>query len=81
MSEWINVKDSLPDPYEAVWIYWRDSEVVLGCRTYEGKEAILCPANEGWYSFEHEKCRWTYWWQRIYSGNIDKPNPPKEKHE
>ncbi len=35
--KWNNVKDSLPEPFEVVWIYWRDREVLLGCRKYIGK--------------------------------------------
>jgi len=73
--EWINVKNSLPTPYQVVWIFWRDSEVLLGCRVYEGIEETRCPPSEGWYSFEDEKCRWTDWWMPITS-SLDKPKPP-----
>lgn len=74
---WINVKDDLPNPFEVVWIYWRDTEVLLGCRTYQGDEAIRCDPAEGWYSFEDDKCRWTHYWQRVDGGNLDKPEKPK----
>jgi len=72
MTEWTNVKDRLPKPMERVWIYWRDNEVVVGFRTYQGKEEIEQPPNEGWYSLEHDKCRWTNWWMPI-----EIPEPPK----
>ena len=75
---WINVKDSLPNPFEVVWIYWRDKEVLLGCRTYEDDpvgEKYEPP--EGWYSFEDEKCRWTHYWMPIHK-SLDQPNPPQE---
>jgi len=71
---WISVKDQLPKPYEIVWIYWRDREVLLGCRVYEGREEKECAANEGWYSLEDEKCRFSNWWQYY---RIDKPEAPK----
>lgn len=74
--EWISVKDKLPDPFEVVWIYWRDKEVLLGCRTYDGHEAVICDPSEGWYSFQDDKCRWTHFWQKVNSMNLDKPNPP-----
>lgn len=77
--EWISVKDDLPKPFEVVWIYWRDREVLLGCRTYQGEEAINCEPSEGWYSFANEKCRWTHWWQRVDASNFDKPLPPPPK--
>ena len=32
---WTNVYDALPAPFEVVWIYWRNREVLLGCRVYE----------------------------------------------
>jgi len=73
--EWIKVTDKLPKPYEIVWIYWRDREVLLGCRTYEGKEEHECEPSEGWYSIGDEKCRWTNWWQYY---RIEKPLPPKD---
>jgi|GEM_PF-5677458 hypothetical protein len=69
---WISVKDRLPDLFEIVWIYWRDREVLLGCRTADDSEP-----NECWYSFEHQKCRGTNWWQKVTSYNFDKPEPPK----
>lgn len=74
---WINVKDELPKPFEVVWIYWRNREVLLGCRTYLGEEAAKCAPSEGWYSFEDEKCRWTHYWQCVNSSNYDKPLAPK----
>lgn len=73
MSEWISVKDRLPKPFEIVWIYWRDETVVLGFRSYTGKEHLECPPDEGWYSYEYEKSRWTKWWMPL-----DRPDPPKE---
>lgn len=74
MSEWISVKDRLPRPFKNVWIYWRDREVLIGHRTYHGKEELDQPANEGWYSIEDEKCRWTNWWMPI-----KKPEAPKDE--
>jgi hypothetical protein len=71
--EWIRVKDDLPKPFEVVWIYWRDREVLLGCRTAED-----CEPEDCWYSFEDDKCRWSNWWQRVQAINLDKPEPPKE---
>jgi hypothetical protein len=68
---WIKVTDKLPKLFENVWIYYRDREVLIGYRTYQGKHTIECPANEGWYSIEDEKCRWTNYWKPI-----EKPNPP-----
>ncbi len=73
--DWINVKDRLPQPDEPVWIYWRDREVQIGWRTYHGKEAIECEPNEGWYSWEDGKCKWTNWWMPI----TNKPKPPEVK--
>lgn len=75
--KWISVYESLPDPFDVVWIYWRDREVLMGCRTYVGEEAIKCCPTEGWYSFEDMKCRWTNWWMPINGSNFqDKPDPP-----
>jgi hypothetical protein len=76
MNEWISVKDRIPNPFEVVWIYWRDREVLLGCRTYVDVEAIKCEPSEGWYSFEDEKCRWTNYWQPINAMSLDKPSKP-----
>jgi len=78
---WTHVNDSLPDPFEVIWIYWRDREVLLGCRTYVGEEAIRCIPSEGWYSFEYEKCRWAHYWQRVSEMNLDKPDKPKDQEE
>jgi len=76
---WIKVKDRLPEPFEVVWIYWRDREVLLGCRTYaDDRDGSKYDPQEGWYSFEDEKCRWTNWWQRIDGSNLDKPDKPNE---
>lgn len=73
MSEWVNVKDRLPKPMQKVWIYWRDREVVMGRRIYEGEEELNQPPEEGWYSFEDDKCRWTNWWMPL-----NKPKPPQD---
>ena len=75
--EWISVKERLPDPWQVVWIYWRDREVLLGCRTYEREEEKQCDSTEGWYSFEDEKCKWTNWWMQINASSFDKPSPPQ----
>lgn len=75
--QWINVEHELPKPFEVVWIFWRNREVLLGCRIYQGDEALRCPPSEGWYSFEDEKCRWTHCWQRVNGVNLDKPEIPK----
>jgi hypothetical protein len=80
--EWISVEDELPKPFEIVWIFWRDKEVLLGCRTYEGAEEKECPPSEGWYSFSDEKCRWTHYWQRTTRANIlDTPRKPTPSME
>lgn len=75
---WTNVKDTLPDPFEVVWIYWRNREVLLGCRVYEddpnGKKY---GSSEGWYSFEDEKCRWNHYWMSVKDSGLDKPDPPE----
>ncbi len=76
--EWINVKDCLPKPFEVVWIYWRDREVLLGCRVYVGNEETECDPSEGWYSFDDDKCKWSNFWLRVDSSTLDKPLPPKE---
>jgi hypothetical protein len=76
--EWVNVKDSLPEPWTVVWIYWRDREVLLGCRTYEGRESKECDPTEGWYSFDYEKCRHTNWWMPINGSSYDKPPSPDQ---
>lgn len=69
--KWINVKNKLPHLFEIVWIYWKDREVLLGCRTAED-----CEPNECWYSFEDEKCRWNHWWMSHKDSPCDKPRPP-----
>lgn len=74
---WTNVKDGLPDPFEVVWIYWRDKEVLLACRTYDNDERYSTEPSEGWYSFEDEKCRWTHYWMSVKS-SLDKPDAPQE---
>ena len=73
MSTWISVKDSLPDPWHVVWIYWRDREVLLGCRTIVEENP-----SDGWYSFDDGKCRWTNWWMPVDASSYDGPNAPKE---
>ena len=77
--KWINVRDKLPRSEKPVWIYWRDQEVLIGWYTYYGKEREEREgtdlANEGWYSTEHEKCRYTNWWMPIEP----KPEPPEEE--
>jgi len=73
MTEWISVKDKLPKPFEPVWIYWKDDEVLIGYRTYMGKEEINQLPEEGWYSIEADKCRWTNYWMPI-----EKPRGPNE---
>lgn len=75
--EWINVKDALPKPFEVVWIYWRSREVLLGCRTYTEDEADNSPEEEGWYSFEDEKCRNNHWWVSVAEAGLDAPDAPK----
>ena len=64
MSEWISVKDHLPDLLELVWIYWRDREVDLGCRTDAHYDLHNQPS-WGWYSFQDQKGGWAHWWQPI----------------
>lgn len=77
--KWFKVQDKLPDPWDVVWVYWRNREVLLGCRTYEGEEAIKCPPEEGWYSFSDEKCRWTHWWMPVTRQSYEPPEPPNEE--
>jgi hypothetical protein len=72
---WISVHKQLPRPFEVVWIYWRDREILLGCRVYQNDEENSQSSLEGWYSFEDEKCRWTNWWMRV-EDSLDKPEPP-----
>jgi len=76
MSEWISVKDKLPDEYDVVWIFWRDREVLLACRTCEGREHLECEPTEGWWSFEDDKCRWTNWWMPVTRESLDTPDHP-----
>ncbi len=76
---WISVENELPKPFEVVWIYWRDKEVLLGCRTYQDAEHYDCEVSEGWYSFDYEKGRWTNYWQRVSASNLDKPDPPNSQ--
>ncbi len=71
MNEWISVKEKLPPLFEIVWIYWRDREVHLGCRTADDGEPHEC-----WYSFEDEKCKWTNWWMSNLDARCDHPMPP-----
>lgn len=75
MMKWISVHEQLPRPFEVVWIYWKDTEVLLGCRVYQGDEEKSQPPAEGWYSFEDEKCRWTRFWMKV-EDSLDQPNPP-----
>lgn len=70
---WMNVKDSMPKPYEVFWIYWRDREVLLGCITDAWDDSH---PEWGWYSFEDEKCKWAFHWQRVDRINFDNPKPP-----
>lgn len=65
---WISVKDRLPDQWEPCWIFWRDREVVVGCRTYKPNEYDPC---EGWYEYEN-KVRNAHWWMPLV-----KPEPPE----
>jgi hypothetical protein len=80
MNEWIKCSERIPKAFEVVWIYWRDREVLLGCRTYDDDPTgEKYDAEEGWYSFADEKCRWAKWWQPVTSRNLDEPKPPGEK--
>jgi hypothetical protein len=74
MTDWISVKDRLPNLKEIVWIYWRDQEVLLGCKAYETNEP-----QHGWYSFGHMKARYTRWWMYHEDCPFAPPNPPTEK--
>lgn len=76
MTEWIKVTDHLPKPFEIVWAYWRDREVLLACRVYEGEDYLYCEHSEGWYSLEDEKCKWANYWQYY---RIDKPEKPTKE--
>ena len=73
MSEWISVLDRLPDFEEPVWVYWKDSEVLIGWRIYKREETQRANPYEGWYSWEDNKYRWASWWMPIEP----KPEPPK----
>lgn len=75
MMKWINVKDELPKPFEVVWAYWRNREVLLACKV---DNINHCEPEECWYSFEDNKCRWVNYWMRVES-NLDKPEPPEEE--
>lgn len=70
-KNWINVHERLPNPFNPCWIFWKGKKVVIGWRTYEVEEAINCPPDEGWWSVEHEKCKWATHWMPI-----DKPKSP-----
>jgi hypothetical protein len=72
--KWTKVKDDLPKPFEVVWIYWRNREVLLGCKTDDDEH---CEPEECWYSFDYEKCRRTHFWMRV-SDSLNKPSPPRE---
>jgi hypothetical protein len=65
-KNWIHIESQLPKDNEICWIYWKDREVLLGCR----KECAPEPAS--FYSFEDDKIRWAYWWMPI-----KKPEAPK----
>jgi hypothetical protein len=69
INSWISVNENLPKQFELVWIYWKDKEVLLGCRTEVNAEPLKC-----WYSIKYEKCSWANWW-RPY--RIETPGPPK----
>jgi len=69
--DWISVGSSIPVPFQVVWIYWKDVEVLLGCRIDDD-----WIASEDWYSFDDEKCGWARFWLPIESGNLDKPSNP-----
>lgn len=69
MSDWISVYQKLPALYTPVWIYWRNEEVVIGQRMGYQTEP-----DWGWYSFEHDKEKWTYWWMPISKKMY--PQPP-----
>ena len=74
--EWIKVTASVPRPFEVVWIFWRNREVLLGCKTDDIEH---CEPHEGWYSFKDENRKWTDYWMRVSSSSIDKPQPPKDE--
>ena len=59
---WISVYEKLPNPMEVVWIYWRGKEVLLG---YKIIEEVESPADEGWYSLEDDKVKWTKYWMPL----------------
>lgn len=71
--EWINVNEKVPPAWLVVWIYWRDREVLLGCRTDDDSEPM-----DNWYSFEDQKAKWTRWWMPIDSSSFHEPRAPKE---
>lgn len=75
ITDWINVQDEVPPPWLVVWVYWRDREVLLGCKTEKRDE---CEPTDCWYSFEDGKCRFTNWWMPVNAGTFDGPEPPKE---
>lgn len=87
--EWISVDERLPRPFEHVWIFWRDREILIGYRTYVDDEEKSQPADEGWYSTEDDKCRWAHWWAPIIkpmnkpdiSFNPIKPPRIETKHD
>lgn len=75
MSDWISVEKRLPELFEIVWIYWRDNEVVLGCRCNDGQNSDNDP-EWGWYSFSHEKSKWTHFWMPHILHPCEPPMPP-----
>lgn len=74
--KWIKCADKLPKIYEVVWIYWRDREVLLGCKLFEEDENSY--PSEQWYSFADDKCRSSKYWQPVDGTNYDKPDPPED---
>lgn len=73
VTEWISVFEELPKPDQTVWIWWRDREVVVGCKVdYE------CDPDWGWYSFEDDKCKWTKFWSPIRLSPRDMYSPQFE---
>ena len=75
--KWINVVDELPKPFEVVWVYWRNREVLLACKTYteEDQKKYNCELEWGWYSFEDEKTGSASLWMRV-EDSLDEPKPP-----
>jgi len=72
--EWIHVNEKLPPLHCPVWIYWRDREVLIGYRVYEGENP-----SDAWYSVEDGKMRWANYWMPISEEYLHQLSKNKNK--